>query len=148
MQLVIRNDGPLIVETNYWETERARAGYFYLSTNAGCMRLLAPPQLGVSNELSGVRHVVVSMLPLTQWRERQFAIEWMAEDDADEPWACHLSPGQVDRAPRRSDVTGTWRTAVYEGSGAPTIELEAHLRWVDSLPCLLPLEQTIGRGDA
>ena len=40
--LTIRNDGPEIAETNYWTSEQAKAGYLYLSTNAGTFRLLVP----------------------------------------------------------------------------------------------------------
>ena len=36
------NDGPEIVLTNYWEHEQAKAGFCFLSINAGCFRLLVP----------------------------------------------------------------------------------------------------------
>lgn len=38
--LTIRNDGPKMVEPNYWQSGLARAGTCYLSTQAGCFRLL------------------------------------------------------------------------------------------------------------
>ena len=40
--IMIGNDGPLIARTNYFETELAKNGYFYLSWNAGAARLLVP----------------------------------------------------------------------------------------------------------
>jgi hypothetical protein len=44
MLLTIENDGQEITATNFWQTEQARRGSFYLSTNAGAFRLLVPEQ--------------------------------------------------------------------------------------------------------
>ena len=38
--LVVENDGPEIVATNYWELPAAAAGKFLVSVNAGAFRLL------------------------------------------------------------------------------------------------------------
>ena len=43
--LKFENDGPLIVASNYWESEMAAAGKLYVSINAGCFRLLVPRRL-------------------------------------------------------------------------------------------------------
>jgi hypothetical protein len=32
----------LLISSNYWESDLARAGYLYLSINAGAFRLLVP----------------------------------------------------------------------------------------------------------
>ena len=40
--LQIENHGPLVVATNYFRTDLARAGALYLSVNAGAFRLLVP----------------------------------------------------------------------------------------------------------
>ena len=42
--ITICNDRSIITSTNYWESEHAAAGYAYLSLNAGCYRLLMPPE--------------------------------------------------------------------------------------------------------
>jgi hypothetical protein len=36
------NHDPLIVASNYWDSDLAAAGLLFLSVNAGCFRLLVP----------------------------------------------------------------------------------------------------------
>src|SRR5271166_3915073 len=97
--LTFENDGPLIVASNYWESEMAAAGKLYVSINAGCFRLLVPQSQHavISDMRPKAKHIVVSMLPRDKWVDRQYCLEWMVEDGSDTPWSCHLSPGQVDR---------------------------------------------------
>jgi hypothetical protein len=38
--LTFVNDGPLLVASDYWQSEMAAAGKLYVSINAGCFRLL------------------------------------------------------------------------------------------------------------
>ena len=40
--LKVENDGPRIVSTNFFETDQAKAGKFFVSVNAGTLRLLIP----------------------------------------------------------------------------------------------------------
>jgi hypothetical protein len=40
--LKFENDGPLLVASDYWQSEMAAAGKLYVSINAGCFRLLVP----------------------------------------------------------------------------------------------------------
>lgn len=42
MILELHNHGPLILGTNYWQTDQAAAGKFFCSVNAGAIRLLVP----------------------------------------------------------------------------------------------------------
>jgi hypothetical protein len=42
MQILIENNGQLIVGTNYWQTPHAKRGLVYLSYNAAAARLLIP----------------------------------------------------------------------------------------------------------
>jgi hypothetical protein len=46
---------------------------------------------------------VVSMLPRDKWVDAEYCLEWMVEDGSDTPWAYHLAPGAVDRAPNHED---------------------------------------------
>jgi hypothetical protein len=39
----VKNDGPLVVETNYWDLEHAARGLLFFSWNAGALRVLVPP---------------------------------------------------------------------------------------------------------
>lgn len=40
--ITIGNNGPLLVETNYWESEWASRGVVYMTANAGAWRMLVP----------------------------------------------------------------------------------------------------------
>ena len=69
--LFIDNDGPAITRTNYWSTDLARRGTFYLSANAGAFRLLVPPQhQGTLHDMRSAKVCVVSRGPYPdlQWR--------------------------------------------------------------------------------
>src|SRR3989442_12081013 len=92
--LRIRKDAAAIPSTNYWQTARARAGKFYLSTNAGAFRLLVPPQhLGAVREMRSARDVVVSRGPMTlEGVALPDALEILFDDGSDDPWALNLSP--------------------------------------------------------
>ena len=180
--MIITNDGPRITSTDYWQTEHSRRGILYLSINAGCFRLLVPTALAPEvDEMRSAKHIIISMLPKLKRRDGQYAVEWMADDGTDDPWSCHLSPGQCDRLPRRVDAdatafasqwreptaTGQERRRQYEarvytaqttahpraeiGDTVELLRLPAYLRWVESLPCLEPIEETMRRaakGDA
>lgn len=139
--ITIANHGPLIVASSYWQSEAAQHGKLYISVNAGALRLLVPlsQRQAISDMRPGARHVVVSMLPVAQWREGKYAVEWMVEDGTDSPWSCHLSPGQIDRAPGPDDVGKQWIATVWdEKNGRPhkCIERPAYVQIVPRLPWL------------
>lgn len=139
--LHIENHGPLITASNYWQTEHAARGLLYLSVNAGAFRLLVPnvQRRAISDMRPGAKHVVVSMLPPDQWQDRQYAVEWMVEDGSDEPWSCHLSPGQIDRAPGPDDVGKEWLATVWDlknGKPHKCLERPAYFQIVPRLPWL------------
>ncbi len=59
--LAVENDGQEIRATNYFESEYARRGAFYLSVNAGAFRLLVPPaHESAIEEFRTAKEVVVS----------------------------------------------------------------------------------------
>ena len=45
MSIIILNNGPDIVSTNYWQTKNATNGLLYLSASEKCLRLLVPKAL-------------------------------------------------------------------------------------------------------
>lgn len=144
--LQIENDGPLIRSTNFWESRYDARGALYLSTNAGCLRLLVPrSQTAAIPEMrKGAKYVVISFLQLEKQAPGQFAVEWMVEDRSDSPWACHLSPPQMDRVPTEDSVGREWTAAVWSlKNGIPHkfFERPAYVRIVDSLPCMKSIEQ-------
>lgn len=91
----------MIIGSNFWLTEHAQRGLFYLSTNAGAFRLIVPhlQRNAIVDMRKGAEHVVVSFLPADKWIEGQYCVEWMVEDGSESPWPCHLVPGQMDRMP-------------------------------------------------
>jgi hypothetical protein len=139
--LRFENDDPLIVASNYWESSMAAAGKLYLSINAGCFRLLIPQtqRASITDMRPGAKHFVVSMLPREKWREREYCVEWMVEDGSSSPWSCHLSPGQVDRAPNHEDVGKEWLGTVWDikkGRPHKCMERPAYFQIVPELPWL------------
>lgn len=94
-QLIVKNDGPLIVETNYWSTEMNARGLFLLSPNDGVFRLLIP--VGMEQvflrETWRASEVIVSRGP---WPAERLpdAIEVLFEDGSSDPFALHLDARQ------------------------------------------------------
>jgi len=141
--LQFQNDGPLLVASDYWQSPIAAAGKLYVSINAGCFRLLVPQSQhgSISDMRPRAKHIVVSMLPRDKWVDREYCLEWMVEDGSDTPWACHLSPGAVDRAPNHEDVgiDIERRGSVWDflkGRPHKCLELPAYYQLVPELPWL------------
>ncbi len=136
--ITIQNDGPELVETNYWESEYARNGYVYLTINAGCFRLLVPDGKGIPVEdLKTGQVVLVTRGP---WPEmgRHDALELLFEDYSDNPFCLHIVPEQVDRMPLDSDrdrpgQPPKWTFAVYT-RGGKVHEAPARYRKAKKLP--------------
>ena len=80
---------------------------------------------------------MISILPAADWRPGAHCVEWLVEDGSDEPWSCHLSPGQIDRAPGPDDVGKPWIATVWdEKKGRPhkCLERVAYFQIVPTLP--------------
>lgn len=138
--LNIVNDGALLVSTNFWDRLPSAAGLNFLSFNAGVFRLLVPDsQIAAINEWRSAREVIVSrgLWPDTG---RPEGIEIMFEDDSDNPYALHISQGQVDRMPEPADrdrpgQPARWIFTVWTREGA-VLELPCRYRTVRKIPCL------------
>jgi hypothetical protein len=77
------NDGPLLVASDYWQSETAAAGKLYVSINAGCFRLLVPQtQHGVISDMRPT-----SALPGQGTAKWQLRLTRLAhfEEDAEKP---------------------------------------------------------------
>jgi hypothetical protein len=98
--LTFENDGPLLVASDYWQSETAAAGKLYVSINAGCFRLLVPQSQHavISDMRPKAKHFVVSMLPRDKWVDAEYCLEWMVEDGSNSPWSCH--PSLLSARPR------------------------------------------------
>lgn len=101
----IRNDGPVVVETDYWQTEHGQKGALYLSINAGAFRLLVPPLVEGDVPLEGVVGAAVSRGP---WPDEDLAdaLEILLDDETQSPFAAHLSRDSVDRMPNDEALKG------------------------------------------
>lgn len=143
--IIIQNDGPRIRMTNYFESEYARNGFYYLSINAGAFRLLVPDrQLSEIEEWKTAREVIVSRGPWPQ-HNRTDIVEILFEDDSDTPYIIHIGTEQIDWMPSDADqdVAGTpprWRFAVLTKAGK-VMDLPCRYRHVDHVPWMKPFEQ-------
>jgi hypothetical protein len=135
--LQIENDGPDITATNYWDIEHAKRGYFFLSLNAGCVRLLVPDsKVSEIQEFKTARFAILSRGPWPEMGQTD-ALELLFEDFSDSPYALHLSIGQCDMLPGGE---GDWKLAVWSRDGKQ-YECELKYRHVDQIPCLKPWEE-------
>jgi hypothetical protein len=140
--LRIENEGPEISATNYFESEYARRGSFYLTLNAGAFRLLVPPvHESAVAEFRTAREVIVSRGPWPA-EGRKDALEILFDDHTDNPFSLHFGAEQVDRFPTAEDATGEWVFSAWvRGKAGPTraYQTKCYYRIVPSLPYLKPL---------
>lgn len=139
--LQIENHGPLVVATNYWESEYERAGKLFGSCNAGAIRLLLPRAMrSVLNDLRRSEYVILSRGP---WPEagRAEAVEILWEDHSDDPQAWRLSAESFDTLPAEPRAGREWIISVWDlkkGKPHKAIERRCYWRRVALLPCLKP----------
>ena len=85
--LQIQNNGQLILASNYWNSDYARAGKVYLSVNAGAFRLLLPDLF--TSELADMRTALEVFISRGPWPAQRCsdAIELLFDDWTDNPYA-------------------------------------------------------------
>lgn len=135
--LKIINAGPELASTNYWDSEYADAGLFYLSWNAGAGRLLVPDsRLAELQEMQTAQVVIVSRGP---WPERKKAegIELLFEDNSDSPYCLHLSIEQTDRLLPDLNQGGGFEIVAWTRTGRAA-SWPGKYRKVPKIPCLEP----------
>lgn len=137
MSTFVRNSGSLVIGTDYWQTDHAKQGLLYLTTNAGCMRLLVPAsQRDLLDDMQrGVREVVLTRGKL----EGRDSVEVMFEDGSDSPFCVHLDQRQLDRVWTRGDENKPVKFAVYRPGQEPesvdqVCALTCYLRSAARLP--------------
>lgn len=142
MPIIIENDGPTIVSSNFWESSAARAGKVFLSTNAGAFRLLCPKRIDsvgtlgdLLREVKGAQYVIVSRGHF----EGPDGMELLWEDGSDNPFCIHLNRNSLDRVPEPADAGRTDLTLAIWADG-PTLmrSFACRYRQVDRLPALNP----------
>ena len=140
--IMIKNNGAEVTSTNYYDTEHAEHGYFYLSINAGVFRLLVPDsQIGEIEEWRTAREVIVSRGPWP-YEGKVDAIEVLFDDDTDTPYALQLSTEQMERMPFDADrdrggQPPRWKFTAWTRAGK-ALELPCRYRLVKRIPCLKP----------
>lgn len=91
----IKNDGPRLVGTNYWQTELAARGLVYVSGNAGVWRLLLPR--AAHGFLTGIRTgKSVSIEPSLAKPGQCWDVVF--DDGSDAPFFVAIDKKQFDRA--------------------------------------------------
>lgn len=128
----IENDAQAIASTNFYDTEVAADGKFYLSWNSGAGRLLVPDnQKPCLREMKTASHVVVSSGPWAEEGGRP-ALELLFEDRSDAPFVLTLSQEQSDRHLPACDQAGQFFIAVWTRGGMK-LRLPARYRKVPIL---------------
>jgi hypothetical protein len=135
--ITIDNNGPDIIATNYWTSEQARAGFLFLSINAGAFRLMVPAaQEAQIAEMRTAKEVIVSRGPWPD-RGRHDALELLFEDFTASPYSIHLGTDQCDRLPVPADRHKEHTFTIWTSAGKQ-FECPAWYRIVKRLPCLNP----------
>lgn len=138
-QLAIQNDGPLILQTNFWETDWSANGLCFVSLNAGHFRLLLPPSVEqYLPDMQAAREVVISRGQWTQHRRE--GMELLFDDGSANPFAIHCFPQQFDRLPLPEYAGREAVLTVWANRTGPTNMLSrpAYYRIVPAIPYLLP----------
>lgn len=144
-----QNHGPLLVATNYWQSEHAHAGKLYCSVNAGAIRVLLPEsQRPVINELRTAEYAILSRGPWPA-ENRTEAVEILWEDKSDSPHCWHLSVESFDLLPAEPEPGRDWTISIWdEKKHRPHKCLERPCYWrrVPQIPWLKPWEGNRGQG--
>jgi hypothetical protein len=126
--IMVGNDGQDVSETNYWESEMAANGHFFVSINAGSIRLLLPPSMEWSlDEIKTGSYLILS------YTKTDF--ELLFEDGSNSPFSLRSPIGNLDRnlgVKKRAGLKfSVWRTGCVK-----VLEMEARVREVNGIPCL------------
>lgn len=141
--VTVENHGPLIVATDYWRSEAARAGKLFVSCNAGAIRILIPNALRpIVNEMRTAKVCVLSRGPWPAEGKAE-GVEILFDDGSDSPFALHLGLESFDLLPAEPEEGQGWLLSAWdEKKGKPhkALERRCHWRRVENIPCLKPWE--------
>ncbi len=128
---VFENKGQALAGTNFWDSDHARAGYFFLSWNAGAARLLVPDsQKSVIREMKS-RYVIISR---GRYEDRE-ALEVLFEDGTDTPYSMLIGAEMTDRLIPEADQGGGLVVTIWTRGGMK-LRLPGKYRVVGNLPDL------------
>lgn len=136
----IKNNGPKIEQTNYWDTESAKAGYLYLSWNAGAARLLVPDPLKPQiEEMKTAKDIIISRGPWPDQGNRD-SLEILFEDGSSSPFVLHMGTENTDRLLSGDSRQEGFDVYIYTREGEQFTR-PGKYRKVRAIPCLDPWEQ-------
>lgn len=137
--VMVENNETELVASNYWETEYAINGLFYLSINAGAFRLMVPKSCEhLISEFKTGEYCIISKGPSIM-PGHPFMIELLFEDHTDAPYHLILGPRHIDRNPLSSDAGKKYKMSIWTKGCKKVMEMDAYYRVVDRIPYLKPL---------
>lgn len=130
--IYVGNKGAEIAATNYFDTEHARNGLFYVSWNASTARILVPECC--SSHINEMRTGRICVISRGIFKGHD-SLELMFDDDSDAPYALHIGMGSVDREIKNDNTE--FKVAAWTRSGKAA-EWEGKYRVVKKLPHMTP----------
>ena len=92
--IIVQNKGKELTFTNYWESELALAGYFFVTANASCLRVLVPPMHENSiEEMRTGRRVLIEPSIYAP----RIALDFVFDDGTEAPFALSIEHEMMDR---------------------------------------------------
>jgi hypothetical protein len=137
--ITVGNHGPLIAETNYWQSSVEAAGKLFVSCNAGAIRVLVPRvHRHIIQDMRAGRVCILSRGPWPEMRLSD-AVEIMWDDGSDDPFALHLSTESFDLVPSEPPPGQEWIVSAWDvkkGRPHKAVERVCHWRRVSHIPCM------------
>jgi hypothetical protein len=132
MDLVIENNGPEILSSNFWDSETAS---FFLNANAGAARLLIPDsRIDEIRKMTGTL-VILSRGPRWPQADKD-AIEIMFDDGSKTPHSIQLMEEQTDHLIPALMHGRNLKFSAWGKNAVKIFERPARFRMVIRLPCL------------
>jgi len=135
MIIFTENDGPSVVASNYWQSDKAARGFYHISHNGGCVRLLVPEVCqGHVAEIRTAKEVVITRgiysggyYPRLYGTE---STEFIFDDRTVDPFIIYTSLMQWEHPPDPLKDSGCIaRFAAYQSrQGAPEMFFSAACR--------------------
>lgn len=145
----VKNDETRIVSMNFWGSRLEESGRFYVSPNAGEIRVLLPTNFNLG-EISQLRrsvdHAVVTKGPI-KGASGQVGYEILFEDHSSNPYCLHTSTQAVER-PIKFDTTECNLSLWYQKGAARMprrlFHTDCYLRQAPQIPYAKSWEEDPG----
>ena len=141
MYIITNNQKQDLLASNYWDSEIEARQLFYLSPNAGAIRLLVPrnSEAKLRSMTQNCDYVIVTR---GRWNGAE-AVEILFEDHSDNPFVIHLTVDSCQMLPGDPGLDRQWTFAIWslnEATGQPVKSYEFECRWrsASQLPYLKP----------